>query len=72
MSETFSTKLPFNIDSASGGITLLLADNVPGLQVFDTYIGEWVGVTPNANAYVSSLSKLLTKILISRADHQPR
>ncbi|KAK2806566.1 hypothetical protein FQN51_006532 [Onygenales sp. PD_10] len=44
-----------------GAVTLLLQDEVDGLQVLDKGSGEWVDVTPTPSAYVVNLGNLFMR-----------
>jgi len=44
-----------------GGITLLLQDDVGGLQVYDTPTSSWIDVAPTPDAYVINLGNLMMR-----------
>lgn len=44
-----------------GGITLLLQDDVGGLQVYDTPTSTWIDVAPTPGAYVVNLGNLMMR-----------
>lgn len=44
-----------------GAITLLLTDRNPGLEVYDSFQGSWVPITPNPDAYVVNVGDMLSK-----------
>lgn len=44
-----------------GAVTLLLQDDVGGLQVYDQPTNTWIDVTPTPNAYVVNLGNLMMR-----------
>ncbi|RDW57207.1 hypothetical protein BP5796_12657 [Coleophoma crateriformis] len=44
-----------------GGITLLLTNDIPGLQVYDDSVNEWVGITPRSDAYIVNLGDIFQR-----------